>query len=229
LTGPSLSARVVLLDIEGTTTPLAFVKDVLVPDARAHVRRYLLEHEFEPEVQVLFEAFVPGAGPLDVDRLVAHVLELMDRDAKVTPLKTLQGLIWQEGYRSGRLRGEVFPDVPAALDRWRAMGRRIAIFSSGSVLAQRLLFGHTPYGDLTPRIDAFFDTTTGSKKASDSYRAIAASLHVPGQEILFVSDVVEELDAAAAVGIRTMLAQRPGNPAPPAGHRHPTATDFTAL
>jgi enolase-phosphatase E1 len=141
----------------------------------------------------------------------------MDRDRKSTALKSLQGRIWESGYRSGALRSHLYADVRPALERWRSEGKRVAIFSSGSVLAQRLLFAHTPEGDLTPMIDAFFDTTTGPKREAESYRRIAAALGMPPVGVLFVSDVAAELDAARAAGLKTALCVREGE-APPPGH-----------
>ena len=134
----------------------------------------------------------------------------MDRDRKSTALKSLQGRIWEAGYVSGELRSHLYPDVRPALERCRAQGRKIAIFSSGSVLAQRLLFAHTPDGDLTPLIDGFFDTTTGPKREPESYGRIAAALSVPPAAVLFVSDVAAELDAARAAGLadRTVRPRR---------------------
>jgi enolase-phosphatase E1 len=145
---------------------------------------------------------------------------LMDRDRKAPGLKSLQGRIWEEGYRSGELRSVVFDDVPGALAGWRRDGLRIAIYSSGSVLAQRLLFAHTAAGDLTPLLEAYFDTSTGPKKEPGSYRRIAAALELVPESILFVSDVPQELDAALAAGFRTRLSLRPGNaPCEPGPHR----------
>jgi enolase-phosphatase E1 len=135
----------------------------------------------------------------------------MDRDRKSPGLKALQGHIWEDGYREGALTGDVFPDVPTAFRRWRDAGVRVSIYSSGSVLAQRLLFSSTPYGDLTPHIDRFFDTSVGAKVSADSYRRIAEALGLPASRQLFVSDVVAELDAARGAGYRVLLSVRPGN------------------
>ena len=153
---------------------------------------------------------------------------LMDRDRKSTGLKLLQGLIWEEGYRSGELRGEVFDDVPDALQRWKAAGRAIKIYSSGSVHAQQLLFAHSSSGDLTPYLDGYHDTTTGPKREASSYRAIAEVFDLTGDSILFLSDVVDELDAAAQAGMRTGLLRRPGNH-PVGEHSHPVYRSFEEL
>ena len=193
--------RVVLLDIEGTTTPISFVYDTLFPYARSHLRAFLARRQHEPDVARA------------VSMLEDEPEALMDRDSKSPGLKALQGMIWQEGYESGALRGVVFDDVPEALRRWRAAGIRAAIYSSGSVLAQRLIFGTTQFGDLTPELDAFFDTAVGAKREASSYRTIATELRCEPGEILFVSDVMQELSAAAAAGCQVALIVRQGNPA----------------
>jgi len=154
---------------------------------------------------------------ISIDSVVAYVHWLMDRDRKTTALKSIQGKIWDEGYREGELHSQVFEDVPRAFKRWRQQGKAICIYSSGSVLAQKLLFAHTEAGDLTPYINGFFDTNIGPKKEIESYRHIAASLKLPPHEIGFVSDVTAELDAAAAAGFETLLCVRPGNRNQPAG------------
>jgi enolase-phosphatase E1 len=221
----------IVLDIEGTTTPISFVCDVLFPFARRHLREFLKDHRNSPGVNAapgVADAIVglllewaddvakgnmpPPGSEID---LAAYVEWLMDLDRKSPALKSLQGLIWERGYRSGELTSEIFADVGPALERWRGAGLRVAIYSSGSVLAQRLLFGHTPAGDLTPLFSGFFDTAVGPKTAVDSYRAIAVALECPPPRLLFVSDVVAELNAARAAGCRTALAVRPGNPPQP--------------
>jgi enolase-phosphatase E1 len=145
----------------------------------------------------------------------------MTLDRKSTGLKLLQGLLWEDGYRSGALRGDVYPDVPVAFSRWRRAGVAIGIYSSGSELAQRRLFGSTIYGDLTPLIDGFFDTTVGAKLSSSSYVEVAKRLGVPPAGVLFVSDIVAELDAAAMAGCATVLSVRPGNAPQPKTGRYP--------
>lgn len=227
--------RGILLDIEGTTTPLTFVTETLFPFARTRVREFLVRRGAEPavrgDVALLareHRADVSGPPPWsgDVDSVVAYVEFLMDRDRKSTGLKALQGRIWQEGFEAGDLRGAVYPDVPRALARWRDQGRRVAIFSSGSVLAQKLLFAHTDAGDLTPFLDGYFDTTTGPKREPESYRTIAAALGLTPDALLFVSDVVEELDAARAAGLETALCVRGDGPAVAT---HPVVTTFDSV
>ena len=217
-----------LLDIEGTTTPIDFVYNVLFPYARTHVGDYLAASLSLPAVRAdiagLYDENAEDAKrglepPLlegrveqvSLDAVEAYVRWLMDHDRKATPLKSLQGKIWDEGYRRGELRSQVFEDVARAFKRWRERARRIFIYSSGSVLAQKLLFANTEAGDLTPFISGYFDTNIGAKGDPDSYRRIASELKLQSIAVLFVSDVTAELDAAASAGFETLLCVRPGN------------------
>src|SRR5262249_52930599 len=162
------------------------------------------------------------------DVVCKEVTRLMDADAKATGLKQLQGLIWQRGFESGELKAHVFDDVPPALTAWNAAGKDVRIYSSGSVQAQKLFFGHTIAGNLLPQFRGHYDTTTGPKKEADSYRRIAADFKLPPSDILFLSDIVAELDAARAAGLKTALCIRPGN-APAqnsAGEPHPAIENF---
>lgn len=208
----------ILLDIEGTTTPIAFVHDVLFTYAREHVRDYLVQHagELENDIAQLREEHARDSDnppPLtdELDSITTYVNWLIDRDRKSTGLKSLQGKIWREGYEAGTLKSQVFDDVRPAFERWHNNGLQISIFSSGSVLAQQLLFAHTEAGDLTTFIGDYFDTTVGAKGDAESYRRIANNLNLPAEEILFISDVVTELEAARAAGMQTLLSIRPGN------------------
>ena len=232
------NADAIVLDIEGTTTPIAFVYEVLFPYARARLREYLQNPKnhatlVEPLRRLSEELAddcsrdLPSQGAddkpsrprdfvSDPPSAAEYVEWLMDRDRKSPGLKLLQGLIWECGYRTGDLRGEVFDDVPRAWSRWRDAGIGVAIYSSGSELAQRLLFGHTAYGDLTPLFVRFFDTGVGPKVSPDSYRRIAHHLRCPTDRLLFVSDVTSELGAARAAECRTRLCVRPGNRPQPA-------------
>lgn len=220
--------RAILLDIEGTTTPIAFVHEVLFAYARAQVRKYLLEHsssagvvadlaKLREEHAVDVEqnkqppALVAGPRDAEIDSFVGYVNWLMDRDRKSTGLKSLQGKIWKEGYVDGTLKSQIFADVAPALERWRREGLKVSIFSSGSVLAQKLLFAHTEAGDLTRFISNYFDTTVGSKTDVQSYRQIATALDLAASKVLFISDVAGELAAAAAAGMQTRLCVRPCN------------------
>jgi enolase-phosphatase E1 len=207
--------RVVLLDIEGTTTPIAFVHDVLFPYARARIAQYFAgASSNDPAIAQILDG-LRDEHARDVARgehppppPTAYALWLMDRDRKSGPLKTLQGKIWQHGYASGELHGDVYPDVPPALAAWTAAGVRVGIFSSGSVLAQKLLFSTTPAGDLTRFLTWHFDTAVGPKQQPDSYRTIARTIGVSPGEILFVSDSEPELDAARCAGMHTQLSVR---------------------
>ncbi|MBV9927227.1 MAG: acireductone synthase [Acidobacteria bacterium] len=232
-----MTASTILLDIEGTTTPIDFVYKVLFPYARAHVGDFLARHADDEEVRAAaFELLAERAkdegqpqspssapGRLDESRLetvATYARRLIDEDRKLTPLKTIQGRIWEEGYRRGELKGQVFPDVERNLRRWREEGRTTCIYSSGSVLAQKLLFANTEAGDLTELIEDFFDTKVGHKTDPLSYLKIAELLPRRPAEVLFVSDVVAELDAAAGAGFQTRLCVRPGNHPQPDTHAH---------
>lgn len=215
--------RAILLDIEGTTTPIAFVHDVLFSYARNHARHFLRNNinsdDVRADVSMLFEehaldvvnARQPPELTEEIDSLGDYIDWLIDHDRKSTGLKSLQGKIWRQGYLDGSLKAQVFADVAPALERWRAAGLSVSIFSSGSVLAQQLLFAHTDAGDLTRFIDKYFDTNTGKKGEADSYRRIATEIGVDAGEVVFISDVVGELDAAEQAGMKTLLSVRPGN------------------
>jgi enolase-phosphatase E1 len=240
------SATLILLDIEGTTTPIDFVYKTLFPFARARVKDYLSRNWDALEVQSdlaqlraeqsadVAQGLNPPALECEssaelLESTVAYMRWLMDRDRKTTPLKAIQGRIWQEGYQAGELFGEVFDDVPPAFARWRRQNKLICIYSSGSALAQELLFAHTTAGDLTDYICRYFDTTIGHKIEADSYRRIAEELRLAPAEAVFISDAVAELDAARAAGMKTILALRPGNRPIEPPLAHPAVTDFASL
>jgi enolase-phosphatase E1 len=209
----------ILLDIEGTTTPIAFVHEVLFSYARAHARDFLRNNQDSDEVSgdialLREEHAADKVKNLQPPESIADYIDwLIDRDRKSTGLKSLQGKIWRQGYRDGSLKSQVFADVAPALERWHAAGLTISIFSSGSVLAQQLLFAHTDAGDLTKFIHCYFDTKVGKKGEAESYRKIAAALELNPSQILFISDVVAELEAAEEAGMETLLSVRPGNSA----------------
>lgn len=227
----------ILLDVEGTTTPISFVYETLFPYARERLESTCAA---APALSGVSAAVERLRAEYDEERSTApeHLPEfgdgaayaayLMRQDRKSTGLKLLQGIIWEEGYLSGELRSVVFDDVAPAFEAWRQDGRRLRIFSSGSVLAQKLLFGHTDHGDLCGMIEGYHDTTTGPKRRADAYRAIAGEFDLVASSILFLSDVVEELDAARAAGMRTGLLSRPGNHPVPA-HDHPVHETFLPL
>ena len=225
-----MGTSAILLDIEGTTTPIDFVYEVLFPYARARVKDFLARHESSEEVRAdivdLRHEYSSDLGgclkppPIDEGSIVAYVHWLMDQDRKVTPLKSLQGKIWEEGFQRGELRGQVFDDVPRAFARWREQNKDICIYSSGSRLAQQLLFANTEAGDLTDFIREYFDTNIGAKGDPQSYHRIASALELSPPEILFISDVIAELNAARDAGIETLLSVRPGNPPQPGREAH---------
>lgn len=219
----------VLLDIEGTTSSIAFVYEVMFPYARSHLRSFLQSRFDRPDVQEACSQIAADAkagcysdwlGKLErqeqVNRLSDHLLELMDRDVKTTGLKAIQGLVWEDGFRSGQLVAHLYPDVEPALRQWKKAGLDLRIYSSGSIHAQKLFFGHTEYGNLLPLLSGHYDTTIGSKREANSYRKIADFFHQPPDQILFISDVFAELEAAAQAGLAVVASCRPGNATLPA-------------
>jgi enolase-phosphatase E1 len=234
-------SSVILLDVEGTTTPISFVYDTLFPYAREHMEQFLSELKDREDVRSDLRILVAenraekssDAPAISADdkpaKVRKYLLWLMDQDRKSPALKSIQGKIWEAGYASGRLKSIVFADVPAAFKRWHNDGRRIAIYSSGSVLAQKLLFRHSQAGDLTKWIAAYFDTVVGAKTEKDSYKKIAQALGVSPEEMLFLSDSPAELDAAASARLEVRLAMRPGNRAVPPQVRHLPVFSFDEL
>jgi enolase-phosphatase E1 len=220
------AGRGLLLDIEGTTTSIAFVYDTLFPYVRRKLPAFLSEHAADPEVAAACEVIAreSGAGSLaeflrqgaadGPDALEREVLRRMDADDKSTGLKQLQGLIWRTGYERGELRGHVYPDVPVAFAAWTAQGADIRIYSSGSVEAQRLLFAHSVAGPLDRYLRGHYDTRVGPKRSAESYRRIANDMQREPADVLFFSDIVEELAAAREAGLATVLVQRAGGPSP---------------
>jgi len=223
--------RLFLLDVEGTIAPISLVTEELFPYARAHFPRFLQEHSNDEgvisDLKMLadenkeeMDAARPKFSTPDYwGEAIPYLLWLMDRDRKSTALKSLQGRIWKGGFENGDLKGTLFPDVPAALERWASNGH-IAIYSSGSVAAQLLLFRHSTFGDLTPLISGYFDTRTGPKTSAASYQSIATAMDVEPREILFLSDVVREVDPAREAGCRTRLVVRDGNAPIADAHGH---------
>ena len=208
----------ILTDIEGTTSSISFVKDVLFPFARRALPGFVRAHGREPEVRRWLDAVATEHGAMCDDAMI---------------VETLQGLVWREGYVSGELQADMYPDAVSGLRRWHGAGHRLAVYSSGSVAAQKLLFAHTDAGDLTPLFAAFFDTEAGPKRDADSYRLIADSLHREPGDIVFLSDVVAELDAARDAGLRTVLVDRREDYPQPrdaaAANGHPRVASFDAV
>jgi len=220
--------RAIVTDIEGTTSSLSFVKDVLFPYARQCIGAFVREHAAQPAVRAQLAAVSAAVGhALTDDAAVAQLIHWIDEDKKITPLKALQGMIWEAGYRNGDFQGHVYDDAVRRLREWKEQGLALYVFSSGSVHAQKLLFGFSDFGDLTALFSGYFDTTIGAKRETDAYRHIARSLGIPAGEILFLSDIHEELDAAQAVGLHTCWLVRDG--ALPTNPPHPVARDFSEI
>lgn len=229
--------RGILLDVEGTTSSIAFVYDVLFADAKEQVGAFLAANSENPHVLALAAALTAAAGhpqtsaeiATDPTRAALAAIDLMNRDVKDTALKTLQGMIWRRGFESGRIVAHVFDDVPRALAQWADSGLDVRIYSSGSIEAQKLFFAHTGFGDLTPWLNGHYDTTTGPKREATSYAAIAADMTLEPRQVLFVSDVGAELDAARAAGMATALAVRPGNRPPGGIYDHQAIESFAEI
>ena len=214
----------VVTDIEGTTTDIGFVHRVLFPYAARALPAYVAAHRAEPALQALLRDVAGQSGRPEASEaeIVDQLLGWIKLDLKLTPLKTLQGWIWREGYQRGDFTGHVYPDAAACLRRWHAAGLRLYVYSSGSEEAQRLLFGHSDHGDLTGLFSGYFDTRIGAKREPASYRRIAETVGFPPDRILFLSDIEAELDAARTAGLVTCLLARGCEMTSP----HPVARDF---
>ena len=224
----------ILTDIEGTTSSISFVKDVLFPYARRKLPAFVAAHADAPEVRHWLDMVATEHGAMCDDAMIVETLQgWIDHDRKHTALKALQGMVWQAGYRGGDFTAPLYPDVAPALRAWHAAGHPLAVYSSGSVPAQKLLFSHTDAGDLSGLFCGWFDTTSGHKRDPDSYRLIADALDRQPQDVLFLSDVIEELDAAREAGMRTMLLDRREDyPQPRTGEAaggHPRAERFADI
>lgn len=223
-----------LLDIEGTTCPVSFVANTLFPYAREALGPYLERHGGRAELQGLLQDLQTSwANETDPEALalregqpaeggtpgslLPYLHWLIRRDRKDSALKDLQGMVWAEGYALGKLEGPLFADVPEALRRWHGQGLQLAVYSSGSVAAQQLLYGHSSAGDLRPLFGHWFDTRTGPKQEPSSYQRIVEALAVAAEAVLFISDATAELEAAAAAGLQVLFSERPGNPEQNAG------------
>jgi enolase-phosphatase E1 len=222
--------RAILTDIEGTTSSISFVKDVLFPYARKRLPAFVETHADRPEVQHWLHEAAREAGIIEASRqeIIELLLGWIDQDRKSTALKALQGMIWKEGYEAGEYRAHVYPEVAARLHAWRADGLHLYVYSSGSVPAQRLFFRHSDAGDLTALFAGYFDTEAGPKREAASYAKIAEAIGERPEHILFLSDIVEELDAAQAAGMQTGWLLRPPQPVP-VGPRHRAFIDFDSI
>ena len=220
--------QAIVTDIEGTTSSIDFVHQSLFPYAKAHLRAFLRAHAAEPAVaeQIAETSRLEGRA-LSVEDAAGVLERWIDEDRKLTPLKALQGMIWAQGYAAGALKGHVYPDTAPQLRLWHGQGKRLYVYSSGSVEAQKLIFGHSDAGDLTPLFSGYFDTRIGGKREADSYRAILKELALPGGEVLFLSDVGEELDAAREAGLHTCQLLRDDKAKPFV--QHAQARDFSEV
>lgn len=220
--------KAIITDIEGTTSSIAFVHTTLFPYARQHLRAFLRAQAGDAQVQALIDDIEAIVGwDLSLDEAAATLEQWIDEDRKATPLKTLQGMVWKLGYESGELKGHVYPDTPDYLRRWHQQGLQLYVYSSGSVEAQRLIFGHSDYGDLTPLFSGYFDTRVGGKREPASYREILRQTGLKPGEALFLSDVAEELGAAREAGFHTCQLIRDASAKPDLTHAQ--AADFSQV
>ena len=227
-----IEIRAIVTDIEGTTSSIDFVRDVLFPFARKRLPAFVETHGDHPDVQHWLHEAAREAGMIEAERqeVIGLLLQWIRQDRKSTALKALQGMIWKDGYETGVYRAHVYPEVAARLRAWRAEGLRLYVYSSGSVPAQRLFFRHSEAGDLTPLFAGYFDTETGPKREIESYRRIAEAIDEQPRHLLFLSDIVEELDAAKAAGFHTGWLVREPLPLPAsASAHHPVYRDFNAI
>ncbi len=230
----------ILLDIEGTTSSVSYVYDEMFPYVRRHLGAYLKQNWGTPELGESLQLLSLEAGlenwpdrELSVEdqqaQAAREAIRQMDSDLKTTGLKNLQGKIWKSGFESGALKSHIYADVHPALEAWKELGKDIRIYSSGSVQAQLLFFGHTTEGNLLDYFSAHYDTTIGSKKESQSYSHISRDSQFDPGRILFVSDILEELNAAKSAGLETVLSLRPGNAPVTQVHTHPVINSFAEI
>lgn len=229
-----MTTPLILTDIEGTTSSISFVKDVLFPYARNALPGFVRARGNDPDVRRWLDVVATEHGAVCSDEVIVEILQgMIDEDRKHTALKALQGMIWGEGYDNADFTAHIYPDAAAMLLQWHAAGHPLAVYSSGSVPAQKLFFGHTDAGDLTALFGGWFDTEVGHKREAGSYREIARRLDRPADDILFLSDVVEELDAAREAGMRTVLVDRIEDYPQPrfdaATHGHPRVERFDRI
>jgi len=218
----------ILTDIEGTTTSIAFVHEILFPYARACIAEFVVAQAGDARVRESLDEVRRIEDCALTSAQAGMVLQRwIDEDRKATPLKALQGMIWAQGYADGTLKGHVYADTPVYLRRWHQQGKRLYVYSSGSVEAQKLIFGHTDYGDLTPLFSDYFDTRIGGKRETQSYRAIIERIGLPGSQVIFLSDIAEELDAARAAGLHSCQLLRDVRTQAATGH--PQAQDFSGI
>ena len=213
--------RAIVTDIEGTTSSITFVHDVLFPYAREHLRQFVCRSVQDGHTTPHINDVRLQTGRLDMslDEVADQLIQWIDEDKKITPLKALQGMIWEEGYKNGDFKGHVYRDAVVNCRAWQLQGLKLYVYSSGSVYAQKLLFRYSDFGDMTPLFSGYFDTTTGAKGDAESYRKITTSINLPAQNILFLSDIEKELDAARAAGMKTIWLVRDAACNATAAHR----------
>lgn len=220
--------KAIVTDIEGTTSSLSFVKDILFPYAREHLAEFVTRYCTLPEVKAALVDVEQIVGrSLSLEAAIEQLIDWSDQDQKLTPLKTIQGLIWYAGYHQGHFTGHLYSDAVAGLKHWHEQGLKLYVYSSGSVNAQKLLFSHTEWGDLTPLFSGFFDTRVGAKRDASAYQAIAEQINLPAADILFLSDIKEELDAAKSAGFATYWLKREGKLDSEPAHKQ--VLDFAAI
>lgn len=221
--------RAIVTDIEGTTSSIRFVHDVLFPYAAENLAEFIRTNADDAEVREQLEAVAELAdlSATDVEDIIEQLQMWIREDKKITPLKALQGMIWQHGYQQGHFKGHVYDDAAQSLRAWFEQGIMLYVYSSGSVQAQKLIFGFTEFGDLTPLFSGYFDTRIGAKREESSYREIVTALELEAGDILFLSDICEELDAARAAGMKTCQLLRPLDAS--AAGQHPSVNDFSQI
>ena len=236
----SIQAQGILLDIEGTTSSISFVYDEMFPFVRDTLNSFLVENWGSPALQTCLDklavdvdqdpkTWLNGTAEQQQQTVAQAVIGLMDADVKATGLKEIQGMIWKSGFQTGQLVAHLFDDVAECIQAWKASGIDVRIYSSGSIAAQKLFFGHSVAGDLLDQFSGHYDTTIGSKREAESYRKISKKFDCEPGQILFISDVVEELAAAKEAGLQTVLSQRPGNKPVPESHGHLAIKSFAEL
>ena len=227
--------KAILTDIEGTTSSISFVKDVLFPYASKHLPAFVQKHQNDPEVREQLEALWQEEPELEqnIEASIACLLDWIAQDQKRTPLKAFQGMLWKHGYQSGQYQAHIYPDAVSALKDWQAEGLALYVYSSGSISAQKLFFKYSEAGDLTSLFQGYFDTTSGPKQSAASYDNIQVAIGIPASDILFLSDIEAELDAAKASGMQTCWLTRPEDCTATvkdlAQSVHPRARSFAAI
>lgn len=220
--------KAIVTDIEGTTSSISFVHDVLFPYARQHMEDFIRAHVEDPDViSQLNDVRLEAGEELTIDGIIEQLINWIAEDKKITPLKALQGMIWEEGYRQGHFTGHIYDDAVEYLKKWHAAGISLYVFSSGSVKAQKLLFGYSDAGDLTALFKGYFDTRIGNKREAGAYQNIIRELALPANEVLFLSDIKEELDAARQAGMQTCWLVRDNEPNDSAEHMQ--VNNFAAI